>query len=169
MAPVMPRRPWSLIRTIGRRGIFLVMFGLIYLVVGASVISIDQHRFADVSPDIGPFLDSPLWGIMWIAAGLLAVVVGIYRFRRPPADAMGFGGLLVPPAVWTIFYSLSLLVYLLTGGEFGRATAISGISVWTFVWSVILLVAGWPEAEQRRTGVDDRPGESPPTDPPTKG
>lgn len=167
MATVMPRGRWSPIRAIGRRGIFLVMFGLIDVIVGVSVFGLKLRRFSDVSPDIGPILDSPGWGLMWVGAGLVAVGVGVHRARRP-GDEVGFGALLVPPAVWTIFYTLSLVSYLLTGGEFGRIAAVSGIAAWSFVWSVIMLIAGWPEADQRRTGIPDRPAEGPPTDPPTK-
>lgn len=141
----MVRRVAWPIRNIGRRGVFLVMFGAIYLVFGVSVLSLSSRRFSDISPIVGPLLDDNLWGVMWIACALVAITTGVRRRWDPRTDGMGFGALLIPPAAWTIFYAASVVAYFATNGQFGRANSFSGMAVWSIVWFVILLVSGWPE------------------------
>jgi hypothetical protein len=150
------------IRTIGRRGVFLVMFGVIYVAVGASVWGLETRRFTDIAPIIGPLLDSHGWGIMWALCGVLAVVTGVRRGQNAE-DGLGFAALLVPPAAWTIFYAASVVAYLTTSGEFGRINSVPGVAVWSIVWFVILLVSGWPEAERQPRKRDDP---VPPAEPP---
>lgn len=137
--------PGPLIRRFGRRGVFLMMFGLVYVVFGGSVLSIAMPRFAAVAM-LGSFLDSSAWGVMWVVGGVVAMVNGFYRYRSH-ADAPGFTALLVPPVVWSIFYATSAVSYVATGGVFGRITSISGVAVWALVWLVVTLVSGWPDAD----------------------
>jgi hypothetical protein len=139
-----PRRQAWPIRRIGRRGVFLAMFGVIYLVVGGTVFGIESRRFSDIAPVIGPILDANAWGIMWVGCGVLAIITGLRR-DHGSADGLGFGALLIPPAVWTVFYTASVVAYLATGGLFGRIASLSGVAVWSIVWFVVLLVSGWPE------------------------
>ncbi len=136
--------PGPLIRTFGRRGVFLLMFGVIYLVMGTSVLLVDASRFTAI-PLVGPFLDHPLWGLMWLAAGITAIVNGAMR-AWTRSDEIGFGALLIPPGAWSIFYATSTVVHLATRGDEGR-TAVSGFAVWALVWFVVVLVSGWPDAD----------------------
>lgn len=136
-------RPGWLILHYGRRGVFLLMFGLIYLLVGVNVLIVDAPRFASVAV-LGPLLDSQLWGLMWIVGGGLAVGYGVARSRQVH-DGVGFGGLLVPATVWTIFYVVSFASWVGTGGEHGSPRSLSGIAAWSFVWTVVLLISGWPD------------------------
>jgi hypothetical protein len=140
------RKTW-VIRRFGRRGVFLAMFGAIYLAVGVSVAGIENRRFGSINPFAGPLLDSQWWGVMWLTAGLTALVVAVRRTHRF-GDGPGFVALLIPPAFWTIFYAASVVVYLTTDGEFGTIRSISGVAVWSIVWSVILLVSGWPDPDR---------------------
>jgi hypothetical protein len=137
--------PGRLIRTFGRRGVFLIMFGLVYVAIGVSAVSIPSQRFSAI-PVMGPFLDNQWWGVMWIAAGVIATVNGAYR-SRSAADGPGFVALLCPPGVWSIFYATSAVTWFATSGEFGRVNSISGAAVWALVWLVVTLVSGWPDAD----------------------
>jgi FtsH-binding integral membrane protein len=134
-----------LLRRYGRRGVFLLMFGIIYVVVGVATLTVSNgRRFTQIGPIIGPFLDAPWWGIMWVAAGLAAAAVGAGR-ARGWRDDRGFGALLIPPAVWTIFYLASVAVAIATNGDFGAIRSLSGAAVWSLSLTVVLLISGWPE------------------------
>jgi hypothetical protein len=145
-----PRKTW-VIRRFGRRGVFLAMFGAIYLAVGVSVATIESQRFSSIAPFVGPLLDSRWWGLMWLAAGFTALGVGARRTLRF-GDGPGFVALLVPPAVWTIFYAASVAAFVATGGDFGNIRSVSGAMAWSIVWSVVLLVAGWPDPDRTDRG-----------------
>jgi len=142
-------RPWRtngrgwLIRTVGRRGVFLIMFGVIYLVFGVSTLTIQAPRFDDI-PWIGWLLDSNLWALLWLAGGVVAVANGVLRARRA-GDEFGFVALLIPPAVWTVFYLGSFTAWVMTGGDAGSLRSIAAVMVWSTEWTVVLLIAGWPE------------------------
>lgn len=141
--------PGPLIRTYGRRGVFLMMFGIMYVCVGASALAVPSARFHAI-PLMGPFLDHRLWGLMWVAAGLVAFANGFLR-KRSHGDEVGFMALLGPPGVWSIFYATSAVCYVATGGEFGRLNSISGLLVWGLVWTVVTLISGWPDADSSTT------------------
>lgn len=135
----MPRR-----RRLGRRGTFLLLFSGIYVAAGVGTLVADANRF-DLLPVIGPALDTPWWGLMWLAAAVVAAVVALARPRR--GDGAGFVALLVPPGLWSLFYLASLTAWLVSGGELGRLTAITGAAAWSVAWSVVLLVSGWPDPD----------------------
>jgi len=137
--------PGPLIRMFGRRGVFLMMFGLVYVAIGVSYLSLRSQRFTAI-PVIGPILDDPAWGLMWIVGGLVATVNGALRIRSR-ADAPGFVALLIPPGVWSIFYATSVVSYVATAGDTGRINSISGAAVWALVWLVVTLISGWPDAD----------------------
>lgn len=137
--------PGLLIRSFGRRGVFLMMFGFVYLLIGVTSLALPAQRFASI-PVIGPILDHQLWGLMWVVGGLVAVANGALRFRAR-ADAAGFVALLIPPGVWSIFYATSVVTYVATGGQVGRIESIPGAAVWALVWLVVTLISGWPDAD----------------------
>lgn len=134
-------------RRFGRRGVFLMMVGALYVATGAITLAVDIRRFG--LPVFGAALDSPLWGIMWLLGGLAAIVVGL---ARPRPDGPGFVALLVPPAIWTILYLASLVTWLASGGTAGRLTSLAGVVVWSITWTVVLVVSGWPDPSDERTG-----------------
>lgn len=145
------RALWAVVRRPGRRGVFLIMFGTIYLVVGVNTLTIPARRFAAVAPEVGPFLDHPLWGLMWLGGGLVAIAVAL-RPRWVQGDGRGFTALLVPPFAWTLFYAASVVSYLLTAGEWGRVQSLSGAAVWSIAWATVLLIAGWPDPDATPRG-----------------
>jgi hypothetical protein len=138
--------PGWLIRNWGRRGVFLVMFGIIYVIMGANILFVLGDRFDDV-PVVGDMIDSHWWGLMWLVGGLVAIGNGLARARRA-YDEAGFLGLLIPPFVWTLFYAASLAVWFGSAGLFGNIRSLSGVAAWSVAWSVVLLISGWPDTEQ---------------------
>jgi drug/metabolite transporter (DMT)-like permease len=141
--------PGPMIRKFGRRGVFLMMFGTIYACMGAAVLLIPGERFSDIAI-VGSILDSNLWGVMWAGGGVVAWVVGMRR-ARGALDGPGFTALLVPPAVWSTFYTASVVSWLFTGTH-GSIRAVPGLAVWVLAWSVVLLISGWPEADPTMPG-----------------
>jgi hypothetical protein len=129
------------------------MFGGLYVLVGASVLLVDLDRFGNV-PVIGPALDAPAWGWAWIAGGLVAL--GTVTTSRPGVHRYGpaFAALLVPSGLWVVFYAASMITYLATGT--GRLAAIGGVLAYAFIWSVVLLTAGWPDAPLGRRAQMER-------------
>ena len=132
-----------LTRWLGRRSTFLALIAAIYAVVGLGVLVIPTTRFA-----VGPLLDSPWWGLMWLAAAAVAGGVAVRR-RGPDRDWPGFAALLGPPVVWTAFYLVSVAAAVLTGGEFGQLRSVTGVAAWTIDWATVLLVAGWVDPDGR--------------------
>ena len=131
-----------------KRGTFLVMFGLLYLLVAANVAFGSAARFESV-PLVGPWLDHPAWWLLWGGAGVLAVVSALRRDRNGQArDAAGFVALLIPPALWTLFYVASVIAWLTGTG--GSPTAAGGALAYAFTWSVVMLAAGWPNPPDTR-------------------
>lgn len=122
-----------------KRAEFLTMFGLLFVLVGANLLFADAlPRFEHV-PVVGQALDSPLWGVVWIVGGLVALVVALSGTRR---DHPGFVALLVPSGLWTLFYLAAVGAWLFGAG--GRPATVSGVLAYAFVWSVVMLTAGWP-------------------------
>jgi hypothetical protein len=125
-----------------KRATFLVMFGVLYVLVGVNVAVGSAARFESI-PLVGPALDHPAWSALWAGAGLLAIGAALRPDRAGRArDAAGFVALLVPPALWTLFYVISLIAWLTGTG--GASTAGGGALAYAFTWSVVMLAAGWP-------------------------
>jgi hypothetical protein len=139
-------RKWML----DRRDIFLLMFGTIYLVVGINSLLIPGRRFVYIAPGVGEFLDHPLWGIMWIVGGLVSIGTALRPRRFIGGDGKAFISLLIPPVVWTLFYTGTALSWVITGGEWGRLQSVSGAAVWSFVWMTVLLISGWADPDSLR-------------------
>lgn len=141
---------WPLVRRLGRRGVCLVLLGIIWTAIGASTLLSPLHdRFSAPGPgDALEWMDGPWVGGLWGAAGLVALVVGLTHDRRRIAahDAVGFNALITPPVASALFYGWSAI--LLPWGE-GNHRAPLGFAVELAVCVLILLVAGWPEPPER--------------------
>lgn len=88
---------------VGRRGAFLILFGVVYLLLGFS------YATTPVTPVMRTTLKlalnvAPLWvyGLMWLAAGTVAVISG--AFLSPVRDAAGFVCAVIAPTLWAAVY-----------------------------------------------------------------
>jgi hypothetical protein len=133
---------------VGRRGTFLVCFGVIYLVYGVAQWSRATSPFAALGPT-GHLLTRPPWAALWLACGLAATVCAVGRRRRGEVrawvDALGYNALLLPPTVWVLGYVLSAVLYLATAGQVGSDRAWAALVIWMSVVVAVLVVSGWPE------------------------
>jgi hypothetical protein len=130
------RIAWGL----GRRGLFLLCFGVTWLVIGLSVILVpttitNQSLFYEMFPG---WLRLGLWAV----PGLVAMAAAF--FRRPGQDVLGFSFLIIPAAVRGVSFLAGWIVYLADvapGSPFGWA----GFVVYAALVVAIAVVASWPE------------------------
>lgn len=132
---------------LGRRGLLLLMFGLLWMSFGFGVLTVEQLRFTS-EPARAPLLsvlDHQQIGWVWIATGVVSLIAGLTRTRHGRSDILGFNALIVPAAVWFLGYVWSYLAWLMDGS--GRASAWVAAIVWLIVVVFVLLVAGWPDPD----------------------
>lgn len=136
---------------IGRRGLLLVLGGLAWILLGASVLTQPPvNRFT--SPDApGPqfldILERPGTGMVWVGCGFVAALVGAVHDRTiaKQHDAVGFNALLIPPMLWMFAFGWAILAHLISGGREGSETGSYGFAIWIIVVAFIIVVAGWPD------------------------
>jgi len=137
-----------LFRLVGRRGLLLLMFGVLWVLLGIGVLASRQPRFSGPGPAVLVLtvLDDAATGWLWIAAGLASIIAGLVRRRMGGRDAVGFNFLLAPPLLWLLGYLWSFAVWAVTSAS-GRETAWVAAIVWVIMCAFILLIAGWPDPD----------------------
>lgn len=138
-------------RRIGRRGALLVLSGLAWAGIAVSIwYTPSINRFSTPNSDPSLFLhlmDQPWTAFIWGVCGIIGVIIGLLG-RRSPIDRreiVGFNFILTPPLFWVLAYAWSLITYILTGGEQGRASSAIAFIIYLLVTLFILVIAGWPE------------------------
>lgn len=132
----------------GRRKLVLVHCGSVWLLTGWAVMVDPIERFSRPGPGAElQFLDSPHWGVMWIAGGIFAFVNAIVRKHIDGRDVFGYAGIVTPPFVWLIFYLWSAALHLFSRGELGNSRAPLGALTWYLISAFVLIVAGWPDPD----------------------
>lgn len=141
-------------RFFGRRGLALLYFGGLLALIGLGVLLQPQSRFTPPpgstdAPRVTPLtlLDHPMLGLLWIAAGLAAIVGSTLRKARGGSDAWAFNSLLAPPFLWFLGHVWSFVAWLMSGGDLGRATGWVSAVVWFSFSAFIILIAGWPDPD----------------------
>lgn len=133
--------PLTLHGRLSRRGVFLMMFGAIYGVIGAVTLAgPERTRFFHLFGLLSQVVNSDWWGLLWIVCGLLALVAGVATIGYRPGevrDAYGFTALLIPPGAWTAFYAASMVGFLIGDGQHRSPVA---ILLFTLAWLVVYLV-----------------------------
>jgi hypothetical protein len=135
-------------RMFGRRGLLLLMFGTMWIVFGVGVWFVPQARFSANGTNVPllSLLDANEAGLIWAAAGSLAVAIAFVRKHRSGHDSEGFNALLAPPIIWLLGYIWSMVAWIATH-EIGRSTAWVSAVVWLIVCVFIILIAGWPDPD----------------------
>jgi hypothetical protein len=130
----------------GRRTLILLHCGFVWILMGWLIISHPQRRFSQAG---GPleFLDRPWWGYAWLIGGVLAVVNAPLRKKWNGRDVPGFLGIISPPIIWVVFYLISVVGLLVTGGESGNPRAGTGLAIFYLISVFVLVVAGWPDPD----------------------
>jgi hypothetical protein len=111
---------------LGRRGLFLLLFGLVYLVYG-----------------VASYLSPPptnLWVAVWVPSlafgisGFVALLTGVLH---PRLEWLGFVCLYLTAGLWSVQYMAAWVA--------GVPRAWAGFVVWLLVVLILLLVSGWAE------------------------
>lgn len=131
----MPRRAARrLMRMLGRRGAILLSYGTVWSLYGYAQLTPQTEQ-----PGLGlalQMLPLPVWGCLWIAAGVLALVSA---FLPQGVDWFGFVALVLIVLPWTSSYLASWLL-----GDFPRGWVAA--AVWGAIAVPVIVVAGWREA-----------------------
>lgn len=122
-------------RSLGYRGSILLLFGIVWLVVGLGTYTAPKVEGLIIS-DIPPLVKAT----GWVLTGVYAVGVGLVSRWRD--DSTGFVALYVMPAVWTFLYLVSWFDSW-NGGGYARGW-VSAV-VYFAVMGVVMICAGWPE------------------------
>ena len=129
------------LRTIGRRGAYLVSMGALYTLFGTGLV----FRSSGVTPDYYGVIElvGPLhaWGIVWVAAGLTACVAAfVPRVHAHRLRPVGFAGLMAMATIWAIGILAS---YVLPGRTLTHPWIVA--SLFGSLMASTAVVAGWPE------------------------
>lgn len=121
---------------LGRRGLVLVLFGVIYALIGVSycqgTISSTAHQNLHLALR---WLPIQSWGAVWVAAAAIAVVAS----RWPPGrDWWGYAVLSGLSIVWGAFCVAGRVLY---GAPYGLSAAL----LYGCLTAALLIIASWPE------------------------
>lgn len=135
MARTVPARVGTWARYLGRRGAFLVIFGILFILRGEVKLQghftpIEQQSFG-LATRIAPL---EVWGWAAIVVGVVAVVSALLSH-----DGHGFAALQTYAGLWALAAALTWVV---DGSPMAARTALS----WTTTVAAIFIVSGWPEA-----------------------
>jgi len=126
---------------LGRRGLALVVFSLVFALTGLRALlapTEDDGRFI-----LYTFLPVPLRLVLWFvpaALGLWAALRGTGR------DALGFAALVVPATAIAFSYVWSWVGYF--AGMTDWSLGWTGAARWLLVLALVLIVSGWKEADE---------------------
>lgn len=122
-------------KRLGRRGSYLVCAGSAWTLYGIGL-TIEPRpgtvRGMLMLRSIAPMW---VWGLVWIACGLTAIV---FAFARTGRDRYGFAAAVLPTLLWAGTYLVAMLA-----GDFPSAWV--SAATWLFAASRLLIVSGWPE------------------------
>ncbi|MFJ8016256.1 hypothetical protein [Streptomyces sp. NPDC096339] len=126
-------------RRLGRRGVILTCYGLVWILYGYGQLVTPQpdQRGLGLALRLIP-LDTWAWG--WITAGAIAVVCA---WAPPGRDAAGFVGLVLIVVPWMASYLTTWLL-----GDYPRGWVAAAI--WTVITVPVMVVAGWPEPPRQK-------------------
>ena len=159
----------------------MALGGIAWIVIGLGFVSVPVERFSRPGPG-GPlqFLDDwPIFAILWIVGGSIAVVMSFLRRKLPArADQIGFLSLATPSFVWSASYFWSYYLHIITSGGIGRADSWRPGVVYMVAVGLLLTIADLldptdrvqpgPTIEEDHGGVDYHapPGAAGPVEPP---
>lgn len=131
----------SLRARLGRRGLALVMFSLVFALTGLAALlepAQDEGRFI-LYMSLPVPARVALWGVP-AALGLWAAFRGVGR------DAVGFAALVVPAGIVAFSYVWSMVGFLVGLTDYGLGW--TGAGRWLLILALLLIVSGWKEAEE---------------------
>lgn len=126
---------------VSRRGAFLILFGVAYILTGFSTTGyIIRNPASPLLHEMGPIW---LRALVWITAGTVAILAAFWR--KPLADTIGFTLVCVPAAFRAVSYLIGWFTYLYLGPGYGTATGWSAATTYGVITVAIMIVASWPD------------------------
>ena len=124
---------------VGHRGVFLALFGIVYLLLGYSYIGVHitpQVRHAlRIALQVAPL---PVYAWGWVTTGAISVLCGLFC---PGRKAVGFAAAILMPAIWSLVYTDAWL-------EGGIPRAWVSVAVFAALAAAVAVVAGMPDPRQ---------------------
>jgi hypothetical protein len=130
------------LRINGRRGAFQLLFGGVYLIVGASFLTTPNVGTRQASLRwLTEFMPLEPFAALWVVAGLLGAVSA---FRCRPADWFGFAALVFAPAMWGALFFI--------GGLAGTPVSFTTAAIYWLFAAAPMIVSGMqgPNDRDRR-------------------
>lgn len=127
-------------RHLGRRGAVLSILGVLWVLVGVNILATDYR------PSLALTAAPSYQSALWVGTGFVACA---FAWRPQGQDAPGFLALYVMVGYRCISYAFEW-------GS-GKSTAVIGLLVWLAVAALILIIAGWREANGARPGLPEDP------------
>lgn len=128
-------------RRVGRRGAYLLIKSVVYLIHGWLYLT------ESATPALRAALRMPLavaplrvWAAVWLAAGLVAAISAFAR--SPAADRWGFLALIAVGSFWAVSYGWAAVAGW-SAGTFARG--LLGFAFYAAIAGVVVVVAGWRE------------------------
>jgi fatty acid desaturase len=121
-------------RTLGRRGAILLCYGTVWALYGYAQITTPQPDQRGLQP-ILERVPLTVWGCLWVATGLIAIVSAWLPQGRDWAGFLALPALVLP---WMTSYLLAWLM-----GYFPRGWVAA--LVWAVIAVPVLVVAVWSE------------------------
>lgn len=114
----------------GRRGSFLLLWGVIYILMGLSYFI--SGRVPPALNWISALIEPELLGFLWVIPAVFAIMGSC---RQRPADAYAWAALVTAPVIWACLYVIGSIIT----GEF---TAALGIIIFAGLAGTFGIVAG---------------------------
>lgn len=149
LSALMPRRPSEM----NKRGQVLVILGIIWVAIGASVYMDPHPRGWE---HIWMFSAPPVWlrAGAWVATGLVAVLFAV-RPRWITHDGFAFLALYVMPAERAAGFLWGWLDHLMPWGGPGYSRGLLGGLVYLVIVALIMVIATWPDPPTARLDDSD--------------
>jgi len=130
---------------LGRRGLVLLMFGLVWVGQGFAVRQ-QPYSIGDHPVLAFEYVPVAVRVALWLVSGLFAVYVALTG--SPERDRHGYTVLVVLPIERSLSYAFGWVEYMLPT-EGGYAGGLRGALTWLGVTVAIMVIAGWPEPQRQ--------------------
>lgn len=143
--------PYRLIKTMdGRRGGFLFLSGVSYVVIGIVNVTTKISTAADLAFGWLPaHLSSATLGLVWIIMGLIMAITGLISAGHSKLESAGYVVSLIPPFTWAFVFSTSQL--------FGNPYGVREGTIYFVISILMYYAAGWPNSITLRKESTDAP------------
>ena len=130
-------------RTLGRRGAFLSLWGLLFVIYGVGLFVQPLPVQPHTAYLLHQRIPSEVEAAIWVLSGLCAIR---YAFAKNPAgDAPGFIGLVAMPLIRFASYAVAYGVNVVT--PYGDPRGWVSAAFYAIFVTTVVIVAGWAETD----------------------